>query len=177
MKTENPANVGKHAFEVAGLGKAPFRFIGASDKVITYPDGTSKAGSCCDYCFTGIRTECWVQSADGKQFKVGCNCIEKVGDKGLLKAYKSSPEYRAHQRQLAQARAKIVSDKLNSLIDSHKARLAQIPHPAGFTDRETGKPLTALDWATWMRDHCGASGKAQILHRLDRWSLHQGEIL
>ena len=78
MKTDNLENVGKHKFELAGLGLAPFRFIGANEKRITYPDGSSKAGSSCDYCATGIALECWVESADGKRFKVGCNCIEKV---------------------------------------------------------------------------------------------------
>ena len=49
-KTDNAANVGKHKFELAGLGMAPFRFIGASENAITYPDGTTKAVGSCDYC-------------------------------------------------------------------------------------------------------------------------------
>lgn len=166
MKTENPLLVGKHAFETAGLGLAPFHFVGASENVITYPDGSQKAGGSCDYCGTGIRTECWVKSADGKQFKVGCNCIEKVGDKGLLKAYKTSPEYRAKQRALAAEKARIVFEELKALIDGAKDRLAAMPHPMGFSNRETGQPLTALDYATWMLNHCGASGRKDVLKHL-----------
>jgi len=167
MKTENPSNVGKHAFEVAGLGIAPFRFVGASENVITYPDGTQKAGGSCDYCGTGIRTECHVKSADGKTFKLGCNCIEKVGDTGLLKAYKTSPEYRAHQNKLKRERdALVVAEIKTTIVICHK-QLAALPHPMGFSDRATGAALTALDWANWMLNNCGASGRKAVLKRIN----------
>jgi hypothetical protein len=165
-KTDIQANVGKHAFELAGLGLAPFRFTGASDNVITYPDGTSKPGSSCDFCGTGIRTECWVTSADNRQFKVGCNCIEKVGDKGLLKAYKNSPEFRAKAAAIRQAKATAVFNELNDLIRDNAGTLTDLPHPRGFTDFETGKPLTRLDHAIWMKSNCGATGRQGLLKSL-----------
>ena len=168
MKTENLQNVGKHAFEVAGLGLAPFRFIGASENVITYPDGTQKAGGSCDYCGTGIRTECWVKSSDGKQFKVGCNCIEKVGDKGLMQAYKNSPEYRQHQRELRAAKDAKITAQLKSLIDANRTLLATMPHPMGFTNRQTGQPLTYLDQVEWYFNNCGATGRADLLKGIQR---------
>lgn len=166
MKTDNQANVGKHAFEVAGLGLAPFRFVGASENVITYPDGTQKAGGSCDYCGTGIRLECHVKSADGKAFKVGCNCIAKVGDTGLLKAYKTSPQFRAIQRANKAAKNKIVFDELKALIETMSPKLAALPHPRGFTDRQTSAPLTALDNVKWLFDHSGATGRDWLLKHL-----------
>lgn len=168
MRTENAANVGRHAFEVAGLGIAPFRFIGASENVITYPDGTQKAGGTCDYCGTGIRTECLVRSSDGKLSKVGCNCIAKVGDAGLLKAYKTSPEYRAKQREIRAAKSAAVLAEFKSCLETLGAKLATLPHPQSFTDRKTGQPLTALDWARWMFEHCGASARASVLKTIKR---------
>ena len=159
MKTEIAEQVGKHAFEVAGLGRAPFRFVGASENVITYPDGTQKAGGTCDYCGTGIRIECRVQSADSKSFVVGCNCIAKVGDTGLMQAYKSSPEFRAKQREIRNAKSKGIASELERLINQQAEKLSQKPHPQGFTDRVTGKPLTALDEAQWMFAHCGDAGR------------------
>ena len=116
MKTENPEHVGKHAFEVAGLGLAPFRYVGMSENVINYPDGSSKAGGCCDYCASGIRFEFHIMSADGKAAKVGCDCIAKVADEGLLKAYKSSPEYRAKERAKRAVKAAAVFKELSALI-------------------------------------------------------------
>lgn len=168
MKTENAANVGKHCFEVAGLGLAPFRFVGMSENVITYPDGTSQAGGSCNYCGTGIRYECVIVSRDGKRSVVGCDCIAKVGDAGLLKAYKTSPEFRAHKRKLAYAKAERVRLELIALIDANRALLATLPHPYGFTDRKTGAPLTRLDSVQWLFDHSGASGRESLLRGLKR---------
>jgi len=167
-KTENPAHVGKHRFTLAGLGEAPFRFVGMSENVITYPDGTSKAGGCCDYCFTGIRYECQVQSADGKRFKVGCDCIAKVGDEGLLKAYKTSPEVRAHKRALAAAKdAKVVAE-IQEIIAANSAAWSAMPHSRGFIDRKTGVALTRLDELNWHISACGAAGRARNLKWLRR---------
>lgn len=168
MKTDTVANVGKHAFEVAGLGAAPFRFVGMSENYITYPDGTTQAGGCCDYCFTGIRYECHCVSSDGKRFKVGCDCIAKVGDEGLLKAYKNSPELRAHKRALAAAKDARVKLEISSLLAQHSEAFAAQPHSRGFVDRSTGKPMTRLDEINWCFDHCGASGRARNLKWLKR---------
>lgn len=168
MKTDNAMHVGRHAFELAGLGLAPFRFVGASENVITYPDGTSKAGGTCDYCGTGIRTECHVRSRDGNQFKVGCDCIRKVGDEGLMKAYKSSPAYRAKQAELREARRKAVFAQVTGLLASGADKLRAMPHPRGFTDRQTGQPLTAYDQAKWLYEHSGSAGMASLLKWLNR---------
>ena len=166
MKTEITANVGKHAFEVAGLGLAPFRFVGMSVNSITYPDGTTQPGGTCDYCGIGIANECHVLSADGKRFKVGCDCIAKVSDAGLLRAYKTSLAFRDHNRKLAAAKAARVSKELTQLIADNSALFASRPHPRGFLDRTTGAPLTFLDSVKWSLGYCGASGRAALLKGL-----------
>ncbi len=166
MKTENTNQVGKHAFEVSGLGLAPFRFVGMSENAVSYPDGTSKAGGSCDYCGTGIRFECHIVSSDNVSSKVGCECIRKVGDAGLLQAYKASPEFRAHQRALRWEKAKSVTAELTALLESRRALLESQPHPRGFADRQTGKPLTAWDDVQWYFSRCGAAGRARWLKQL-----------
>ena len=71
----------QHPFEKAGLGIAPFSCTGVSENVFSLPDGTSKAGGCCDYCGTGIRWEFWIKGsiAGARQFRVGCDCVAKTG--------------------------------------------------------------------------------------------------
>ena len=167
-KTDIVVEVGKHKFELAGLGLAPFRFVGLTDNVITYPDGTSKAGSSCDYCGTGIRSECWILSADGKRSKVGCNCIEKVGDKGLLRAFKNSPEFRSAKRAKEQAKATTVFENLRALIADNTEQLRALPHPRQFVDRKTGRPLTFLDQVEWLFQNSGRSGRARLLVALKK---------
>lgn len=165
MKTDTQANVGKHAFEVAGLGAGPFRFVGMRENAIQHADGTSQAGGTCDYCGTGIRFECCIRSADGKMSVVGTDCINKVGDAGLLKAYKTSAEFRTHQAKLRHARAQRIAAECRELIAKHADALRAQPHPRGFTNRETGVPLTHLDYVEYMFNACGAAGTA----RLTKW--------
>jgi hypothetical protein len=153
-----------HKFQAAGLGKAPFKFVGIKENVARYPDGTTKAGGTCDYCSTGIRFEFWCESADKKKFKVGCDCISKVGDEGLKKAYKSSPAFRQHQRKLREKKAANVREEVKALMtEENRAKLALLPHRSGFTDRRTGQPLTALDDVTWRIQHSGNAGMVQVL--------------
>lgn len=169
MKTNTPENVGKHCFELAGLGKAPFRFVGMSVNVIRYPDGSTQAGGSCDYCGTGIANECQVKSADGRTFKVGCDCIQKTGDAGLMQAYKTSPDVRKHAAQLRRAKDQKKTAELARIISENETLLKSLPHPRGFTDRATRQPLTALDQYQWLQKNCGASGRAATLTGLKRF--------
>lgn len=63
-----------HVFEAAGLGLAPFRLV-----------DIWKSHATCDYCGTGILWNCIVESADGRQFRVGRECVNKTGDAGMIK--------------------------------------------------------------------------------------------
>lgn len=79
-----------HAFELAGLGKAPFRCVGARENWFTIPGcpEATKPGGTCDYCSTGIAYEYVIRSADGREFVVGCDCVLKTDDRGLIDAVK-----------------------------------------------------------------------------------------
>lgn len=85
-----------HKFEQVGLGKAPFRLIGMYEKRcsgqpdsrgITVGYAGQPAGSC-DYCGTGIANCFLIQSADGKRFEVGEDCVRKTDDTGLVDTVK-----------------------------------------------------------------------------------------
>jgi hypothetical protein len=163
MKSDNAELIGKHKFEIGGLGKAPFRFVGMSENRISYPDGTSKPGGTCDYCSTGILLEFHIKSADGKESIVGCNCIEKVDDRGLIQAYKSSLQYRQRQAELRVVKGKAAKLELEELIAKNTDKLSAMPHPMGFTDRKTGVALTMLDQVKWLFEHCGNAGMVSTL--------------
>lgn len=104
-KTDNAAHVGMHAFEKAGLGAAPFKFVGCYEdrgpKVIGHQGGcTITVGSpgqpmgTCKYCGQGILVCCVIRSSDGKEFTVGSDCVARTGDAGILKGYKTHPDVR-----------------------------------------------------------------------------------
>jgi hypothetical protein len=79
MTKNNTAAENVHPFEAAGLGAAPFRVAGMSERTFqACPGATVKAGGCCKFCYTGIRWAIIVVSADGKVFDVGTDCANKV---------------------------------------------------------------------------------------------------
>ena len=93
-----------HAFEIAGLGRAPFKCVGmwemppksllehnvdAWNNAISNAPRTSAGGpGSCHYCGTGILNHFLIKSADGKTFLVGSDCVRKTGDAGLINAVK-----------------------------------------------------------------------------------------
>ena len=169
MKTDNPALVGVHAFEKAGLGQAPFQFLGMHEQWYTpCPGAPSKPGGCCAYCGNGILYVFTVKSADGKTFGVGCDCINKIGDAGLIKAYKNSPEFRKAQSDKRAIKAQKDKDAFAVILAEKRDAMAALPHPNGFKNRQTGEPMTLLDFAEWMFQNCGASGRGQVLRRLQK---------
>lgn len=58
-----------HEFEVAGLGKAPFKCV-----------GVDVGHSRCQYCNTHIKYEFTIESSDGLRFIVGSDCVMKTSD-------------------------------------------------------------------------------------------------
>lgn len=170
VKSDNPQEVGQHVFERAGLGIAPFRFVGFSTmKYQACPDAPVQPGTSCDYCGTGIMYVCQIKSADGRTFKVGCDCVNKTGEAGLIKAYKQSAEYRKHQRDLRRAKAAVKFQELTELLNRPEvqAALSSSPHPNSY---HADQDKTFLDYAQWMYRHAGDSGRADVLkyirHRL-----------
>ncbi len=166
-KTDNPAHVGLHVFERAGLGKAPFRVTGFTVKTFkASPDSPTQPGTCCDFCGTGIMNVCMIRGADGSEFKVGCDCVARTGDAGLIRQYKNRPEVRAANRAKAKAKDHAVTAAWQELIEAPAtlAKLGSVTVP--------GKPWIPGD-RTPMLDSlkrvwamCGASGRATRLKQL-----------
>lgn len=158
-KSDDSSQIGKHAFEVAGLGLAPFSFSCITENAFNNGDGTTRAGGSCDFCGTSIRFEFHIISRDGRKSKVGCDCINKTGDAGLIAAYKRSPEFRRRQREQKAAREAAkdakAAEELAPLLAHHGTAFSARPHPFHLKDRETGAALTLLDYLIWVRDNRG----------------------
>lgn len=154
-----------HPFELAGLGPAPYRFIGASREVFQAVPGDPNcpvlpAGSC-DYCGQAIWIQCRVRAADGQTFKVGCDCIAKIDKKLAPVADRARAKI---QRELGKARdAKKIAGAAETLKDeAARAKLAALPHPRGFEGR------SLLDWADWMLEHAGNAGSVKVARALSK---------
>jgi hypothetical protein len=161
-----------HPFEHVGLGHAPFRFVGSTVKHHIVPGEMPRAGSSCDFCGTGIATECWILSADGRRFKVGCDCVRKTEDPALIRG--ATEAQKKHDREMRRARA-VKRDARDDLriwtawaqFDDVRALFDAEPHPRGFVDRETGRALTLTDWAEWNMVNAGTTGRLQVAKAIE----------
>lgn len=121
--TEAPATaeiLAIHPWERIGLGLAPFAFSHYSEsKFVAAPGVPARPGSSCDACGASIMSVFHVTSADGKAFKVGCDCIAK-----LLHECATTAEQRAAAKLLKTARkAKRTAEtqaKMNATRDRNK---------------------------------------------------------
>lgn len=153
MMTATPT---KHVFELAGLGAAPFRVVGFAElKFQAHPGAPVKAGGSCDYCNAAIMNAFRIKSADGRTFKVGSDCVFKTGDSGLRRQVSEleAEARRAKQRVKTNAVRELVADPVV------REKLAAKPHPFAAL-AQAGK--TMLDWAEWMMENAGASGKLRV---------------
>lgn len=163
-----------HPFERHGLGIAPFRVVGCEERrgpiMIEKGGSTLMIGApgqpmgCCDYCGTGIAM-CWtIESADGRTFIVGSDCVAKTQDRALT---------REITRQTGRARKSAEGKRVNAmrtrLADDTDLRssLATIPSPnISFRPGET-----ALDWADWMMRCAGHSGRMKVVRMIEKAGL------
>ncbi len=158
-----------HPWEKAGLGLPPFRFVGM--RTVTYQachGAPIQPGGSCDYCGQAIYDQYQIRSADGKVFKVGCDCVSKVhsaknvdpATRTLLTAVDRARRAAARAKRAALDVSK--ADDLAAILAdaTSRARLAALPHP---TDWRAAQGATGLDWAEWMLGACGAAGRARLL--------------
>ena len=152
-----------HPFEKAGLGKAPFSCTHVSENVFTLPDGTSKAGGCCDYCGTGIRWEFWIKGsiAGAKQFKVGCDCVAKTGwgIEGFEKVRADHTRARrqagaqsrraARQDQVAAQRAQRQADRLEATQVWRNVNSAVVARLEAYEGTNDFLHISAINLAQW----------------------------
>jgi hypothetical protein len=148
-----------HPFERAGLGLAPFRYVGMVHQETSYGQAvigtiggipvTTQPGGSCDFCGHYIVDMFQVESADGKRFKVGCDCIHKVNQVA------GSDVVDVDRKKAAIARDEArIALALANLPQAHA--LSSQPHPTTWRARE-GE--TMAHWCRWTLTHGGRTGR------------------
>jgi hypothetical protein len=155
-----------HIFEQAGLGQAPYRFLGI--RKVTFQAGYGapiQPGACCMFCSTGIVYQFWLQSADGKRFFVGSDCIYKSGDIGLKSII--DPHVKAHEAEMRREREnqyiKEFSEFCTRVDYWKRPELTGQPHPNSYW-ASTGKTLA--DYQLFCYSHSGHAAKAKMARRI-----------
>jgi hypothetical protein len=156
-----------HPFEKAGFGTAPFRCTHVSENVFGMPDGSVKAGGCCDYCGTGLRYEFWIKGsgAGEKLFKVGCDCVAKTRGHVENFAKVRADHTKARRQEGAEKRAEKKREARKAWIDEQHANRAIERAEATKVWREANSALAArLDAYTGTNDFL-----LSMIERLGYW--------
>lgn len=157
-----------HPFEAAGLGKAPFHFVGMRENWHVSAPGSLMAhrqpGGTCAYCCNGIAYEYWVADNQGARFAVGCDCASKIDAQLSIEIEKIE---RARKEEAAKARKASMLASLDEALadDSICDILTAQPHPKEWA---AAQGMTRLDWADWMRANAGAKGRSEVLRYIKR---------
>ena len=154
-----------HRFEEAGLGIAPFRFVRFYEsKYRACPDAPVQPGTCCDYCGTGIMGVYELKDANGKTCKVGCECVKKTGDEGLIDVVKR--EVARQRREAKNAKRVIRQKRLRELFALPKIQesFRALPHPNAYF---ASKGKTYADYADYMLSMGGDEIKDSLLKQME----------
>lgn len=152
--------VAKCRFERAGMGLAPFILRGVEEKVhVACPGATPQPGGTCDFCGTGIRYVFHIESADGKKWGVGCDCVRHTQDAGLIR--RATNEQKLIDRKNRHDREDKKIAELKDWFYSHAEKAKSIPSPNSRRAEEFGETL--FDCVEWYLNHAGRSGSIDIL--------------
>jgi hypothetical protein len=156
----------QHAFEISGLGTAPFRFVDVFEKRGPIPtaDGKAMVGypgqpmGVCAHCHTGIAECCVIADVTGKTFIVGNVCVYKTGDKGIV-----DPVKRALNKKLCEKRHKKEAERIDNAKalftnEALQTNLSNKPHPY---KELADKGLKLIDYVKWMFANAGNKGKIE----------------
>lgn len=164
--TPTTAPVKMHIFESAGLGKAPYTFIGIEKRTYQACYGAPvQPGSSCMFCSTGIVYLFWLRSADGKKFFVGSDCIMKSGDAGLKSVI--DPHVKAHEREMRQERENYYISEFAKFVTANnywtRPELVNAPHPNGYY-ASIGRTLS--DYQKYCYEHAGLTARARMARKI-----------
>lgn len=137
-----------HPFQQAGLGKAPFQWVGVEERRGPLPvpghpgmfvGSPGQPMGVCDFCGTGIAECHFIRSSDGRTFMVGCECVRKTYDAGLTRAVKEATAKKRRERTAAKKRMK-----------REEREAARRADGIAFL-RDTADVLFAAEWGRWFQ--------------------------
>jgi hypothetical protein len=160
-----------HPFELAGLGKAPFKYVGFEHRTFQTCHGAPvQVGGSCQYCSTGISNFFFIESSDGKKFHVGSECVKKTGDKALIKIVNGviarNNAIKKQERDTVKINAALETLKLETVRSS----LSSKPHPTPYLANQGN---TLLDYVEFCFKHAGNTGKVNAACIIER-NTHNG---
>ena len=162
-----------HRFEAAGLGKAPYSYV--RFEVLKYcacPGAPVLPGASCDYCGHAIMETFYLRSADGREFHVGNECINRAGDAGLMDLI--APAVREIKAAKRTAQLEREGARIKAAREAFMAHpeLFNGPHPYKWCADE-GRTMGGF--LSWMFANAGHSGKMKAARIVEKELAGKGE--
>ena len=156
-----------HAFEKAGLGIAPFEYVGfytsrgphrsVANGIEIQVGAPGQPMGTCAFCGAGIANCFKIKSADGKGFIVGSECVRKTGDYGMERAVDKEIQRirkESEEARIAEIQRRFAAGELSDL-------LLGLRSPSGIG-------ASAMSWFDWMMRHAGHSGKMRVVRFVEK---------
>ena len=123
----------------------------------------------CDHCLRGISNCYNIESADGKRFVVGCDCVEKLYDRDT-----KTPLTDSIFRQIDKARKQAAKEarwarqdeimaKGYEFLDLNRAALEGMPMLTMYQEKRS-----AWDHYQWYKSNAGVTGKIKMIKTLTK---------
>lgn len=165
-----------HVFEKAGLGIAPFRFVGIERRVgpmllpgtaCTYVGAPGQPVGSCEFCGEAIAECCIIQDRTGKTFIVGNVCVGKTGDAGLISNIKRA--INEHRRVAKLAKDQKTVTRGRELLQNPEIRkaLEAMPHPSPWRADRGENFLNYAEWILAGTDYYNLRSKVGVSKQLE----------
>lgn len=137
-----------HPYQAAGLGIAPFYYVGASREVFrACPGAPEQPGASCDYCGAGLKNVYRVRDARGRVSRLGSSCINRI-DPALWRAVL---EARREERAAEAARNAAKRRERAAEIERRERPAREAREAALNVQRGYGPGMTNDDVLDWDR--------------------------
>lgn len=154
----------QHPFERAGLGPAPFRFLGMSESVYqAAPGAPVQPGASCNYCGQAIRYVFHIMNANGGGFDVGSECVRRTHGSGSAIVRAADRALRDFQYLRRKEREQERIGKAREILASRPDYGRNRPHPSAWHARN-GR--TRRDYIDWIMEFGGNRAKLAIWREL-----------
>lgn len=106
-----------------------------------------------------------IADVNGKKFKVGCECVKKTDDAGLIDPVKRA--INQHRRELKDKARCALQTKLKDLLASSAVQnnFKNRPHPNEYF---ASKGNTYADYANFLILHASEAGKKELLAEMEK---------
>jgi hypothetical protein len=181
MNKATQENIGKHIFEISGCGVAPFKLVGywqlpstalleANPEAYNIQMKSAPCSvGCCRHCGMPLIHHYIIKDANGNLFAVGCECVMKTGDNGLIRDVEKTKKKVEKEARAVKTEAKKQTKKQQRLDRIKAAQDAFMSTPENqeiitFLKNKIANPDCSYFWKSLMYsfDNFGNLTQGQI---------------